>query len=120
AFTTFLADAMRGLYTPLDPNLGSGVYSGMRMRMLAASLLFAAGCSVAAADQLAAPPSGAGPRTALAIAPAKIRAPYDVQVLRASGEVLPTYAFRDRFYVQGNASERYILRITNPTPNRVE
>ena len=88
--------------------------------MLAASLLFAAGCSVAAADQLAAPPSGAGPRTALAIAPAKVRAPYDVQVLRESGEVLPTYAFRDRFYVQGNASERYILRITNPTPNRVE
>jgi hypothetical protein len=87
--------------------------------MLAASLLFAAGCSVAAADQIAAPP-GAGPRTALAIAPAKIRAPYDVQVLRESGEVLPTYAFRDRFYVQGNASERYILRITNPTPNRVE
>ncbi|MBL9017370.1 MAG: hypothetical protein JNL83_24490 [Myxococcales bacterium] len=88
--------------------------------MLAASLLFAAGCSVAAADQLAAPPSGQGPRTALAIAPAKVRAPYDVQVLRESGEVLPTYAFKDRFYVQGNASERYILRITNPTPNRVE
>lgn len=88
--------------------------------MLAASLLFAAGCSVAAADQLAAPPTGQGPRTALAIAPAKIRAPYDVQVLRESGEVLPTYAFKDRFYVQGNAQERYILRITNPTPNRIE
>jgi hypothetical protein len=88
--------------------------------MLMASLLFAAGCSVAAADQLAAPPSGTGPRTALAIAPAKIRAPYDVQVLRESGELLPTYAFKDRFYVQGNANERYILRITNPTPNRIE
>ncbi len=88
--------------------------------MLAATLLFAAGCSVASADQLAAPPTGQGPRTALAIAPAKVRAPYDVQVLRESGETLPTYAFKDRFYVQGNASERYILRITNPTPNRVE
>jgi len=92
----------------------------MRMRLLAASLLFAAGCSVAAADQLAAPPTGQGPRTALAIAPAKIRAPYDVQILRESGEVLPTYAFKDRFYVQGNAQERYIIRITNPTPNRIE
>ena len=92
----------------------------MRMRLLAASLLFAAGCSVAAADQLAAPPTGSGPRTALAIAPAKIRAPYDVQVLRESGEVLPTYAFKDRFYVQGNAQERYIIRVTNPTPNRIE
>lgn len=88
--------------------------------MLMASLLFAAGCSVAAADQLAAPPSGTGPRTALAIAPAKIRAPYDVQVIRENGETLPTYALKDRFYVQGNASERYILRITNPTPNRIE
>src|SRR3954470_6003802 len=92
----------------------------MRMRMLTASLLFAAGCSVAAADQLAAPPSGTGPRTALAIAPAKIRAPYDVQVIREDGDVLPTYALKDRFYVQGNANERYIIRITNPTANRVE
>jgi hypothetical protein len=88
--------------------------------MLMASLLFAAGCSVAAADQLAAPPSGTGPRTALAIAPAKIRAPYDVQVIRDNGETLPTFALKDRFYVQGNANERYIIRITNPTPNRVE
>ena len=88
--------------------------------MLMASLLFSAGCSVAAADQLAAPPSGTGPRTALAIAPAKIRAPYDVQVIRESGETLPTYALKDRFYVQGNANERYIIRITNPTANRVE
>lgn len=88
--------------------------------MLMASLLFAAGCSVAAADQLAAPPSGTGPRTALAIAPAKIRAPYDVQVIRDNGETLPTFALKDRFYVQGNANERYVIRITNPTPNRVE
>ncbi|MEO7097272.1 MAG: hypothetical protein ABI175_28685, partial [Polyangiales bacterium] len=85
-----------------------------------ASLLFAAGCSVAAADRLAAPPGGTGPRTALAIAPAKIRAPYDVQVIRDNGETLPTFALKDRFYVQGNANERYIIRITNPTPNRVE
>ena len=45
---------------------------------------------------------------ALAIAPAKIRAPYDVQVIRENGETLPTYALKDRFYVQGNAGERYI------------
>jgi hypothetical protein len=89
----------------------------MRMKMLMASLLFAGGCSVAAADQLASP---TGPRTALAIAPAKVRAPYDVQILRESGDVLPTYAFKDRFYVQGNANERYIIRILNPTPNRIE
>ncbi len=88
--------------------------------MLTASLLFVAGCSVASADRLAAPQPGTGPRTALAIAPAKIRAPYDVQVIREDGETLPTYALKDRFYVQGNANERYIIRVTNPTPNRIE
>ena len=88
--------------------------------MLMASLLFAAGCSVAAADQLAAPPTGTGPRTALAIAPAKIRAPYDVQIIRENGETLPTFSLKDRFYVQGNANERYTIRVTNPTPNRIE
>jgi hypothetical protein len=49
-----------------------------------------------------------------------VRAPYDVQILRESGDVLPTYAFKDRFYVQGNANERYVIRIMNPTPNRIE
>ncbi|MGE0867452.1 MAG: hypothetical protein AB7P03_02740 [Kofleriaceae bacterium] len=68
-------------------------------------------CSVAEA---------AGPRTALAIAPAKIRAPYDVQILREGGETLPAYGHRGRFYIQGNAGERYIIRVTNPTPQRVE
>ena len=43
-----------------------------------------------------------------------------MQVIRDNGETLPTYALKDRFYVQGNANERYIIRITNPTPNRVE
>jgi hypothetical protein len=43
-----------------------------------------------------------------------------VQVVRESGETAPTYAHRDRFYVAGNAGERYIIRITNPTANRIE
>lgn len=59
-------------------------------------------------------------RIAIASAPAKVRAPYDVQVIRQNGQTLPTHALRDRFYVQGNAGERYIIRVTNPTPNRVE
>jgi hypothetical protein len=88
------------------------------MRTLLAALLFAAGCSAAHADQVAAPSSNA--RIAIGIAPAKIRAPYDVQVIREGGEQLPTYGLRDRFYVQGNVGERYTIRVTNPTPNRVE
>ncbi|HVK83850.1 MAG TPA: hypothetical protein VM513_07070 [Kofleriaceae bacterium] len=88
----------------------------MRWKLLAASLLFAAGCSAAHADRI----EPVGPRTALAIAPAKIRAPYDVQILRESGETAPTYALKDRFYVQGSAGERYIVRVSNPTARRIE
>ena len=88
-------------------------------RSLLASLLLSAACSSAYADQPvgpALPPA----HVALAIAPARLRAPYDVQILRGDGEAVPTYALRDRFYVQGNAGERYVIRITNPTPRRIE
>lgn len=82
-----------------------------------------AGCSLPAhADQVAVPAAASAGRAriAIGIAPAQVRAPYDVQVIRESGEQLATYAARDRFYVQGNAGERYVIRVTNPTPNRVE
>jgi hypothetical protein len=89
--------------------------------MFFASLLAATACSseAAYADQVNGPQQP-GPRVALAIAGPKVRAPYDVQIIRENGETLPTYAFKDRFYVQGNAGERYIIRVTNPTPNRIE
>jgi len=64
------------------------------------------------------PPPGTA--IAIGIADAKLRAPYDVQVIRENGATLPTYGARDRFYVQGNAGERYIIRVTNPTARRVE
>jgi len=90
--------------------------------LLWASLL-AAACSTASADQPAvlvgpAPPPGTA--IALGIADAKIRAPYDVQIIRGNGDTLPTYAHANRFYVQGNAGDRYIIRVTNPTAHRVE
>jgi hypothetical protein len=88
--------------------------------MLFASVLFAAACSAAYADQPIAGPALPPAHIALGIAPAKIRAPYDVQILRENGEALPTYTQRDRFYVQGNANERYLIRITNPTDRRIE
>lgn len=87
--------------------------------LLLASLLASAACSSAYADQVAIP-QPAGPRTALAIAPDKLRAPYDVQVITEDGDTAPTYALRGRYYVQGNLNERYIIRVTNPTPSRVE
>ncbi|MBX3154390.1 MAG: hypothetical protein KF773_00190 [Deltaproteobacteria bacterium] len=96
------------------------------IRMLFASVVFAAACSGSAqADQVFIGPAGppgvpVGSQIALQVAPAKQRAPYDVQVIREGGGQLPTFAHKDRFYVQGNASERYIIRVTNPTPRRVE
>jgi hypothetical protein len=91
------------------------------MRMLMAALLFSTACSSAYADQVAPQQVVAvGPRTALAIAPEKTRAPYDVQVITENGETAPTFALKDRFYVQGNLNQRYTIRVTNPTARRVE
>jgi hypothetical protein len=92
------------------------------MRMLMAALLFSTACSSAYADQVAVPQQvvAVGPRTALAIAPEKSRAPYDVQVITENGETAPTFALKDRFYVQGNLNQRYTIRVTNPTARRVE
>lgn len=89
------------------------------MRNLLAGLLFACACGSAYADQPYGPRAGS-PQIAIDVAPTKIRAPYDVQIIREDGETLPTYAARDRFYVQGFAGQRYTIRITNPTGHRVE
>ena len=88
--------------------------------LLLAPCLLSAACSSAYADRAIYGPSLPPAHIALGIAPPRVRAPYDVQVLRGDGEALPTYALRDRFYIQGNANERYVIRITNPTPRRIE
>ncbi|HEY1552579.1 MAG TPA: hypothetical protein VGG28_32345 [Kofleriaceae bacterium] len=87
------------------------------MRFAFAAVLFAtlAGCqSSAYADR------GYHPEIAIDVAPQKERAPYDVQVVREDGDVLPTYGLKDRFYVEGAAGERYTIRVSNPTNRRVE
>jgi len=59
--------------------------------LLAAGLAAAISCSVPAhADQPIGPQLPGGAQIAIGIAPAKVRAPYDVQVIRESGETLPT------------------------------
>ena len=87
--------------------------------LLVPTLLLGAACSSAYADRVAVP-APATPLIAIDTAPAKVRAPYDVQIIREDGDTEPTYAFKDRFYVQGNVGERYTIRVTNPTPRRVE
>jgi hypothetical protein len=84
-----------------------------------ASLLLSAACSSAYADRVAVP-APATPMIAIDTAPAKLRAPYDVQIVSEDGDTTPTYAFKGRYYVQGNAGERYTIRVTNPTAHRVE
>ncbi len=91
----------------------------MMKRGCLALLLSTACSSNSYADQPMAP-QPPGPRIAIAIAGDKVRAPYDVQLIRENGDTLPTYAMKDRFYVQGNAGERYTIRVTNPTDHRVE
>jgi hypothetical protein len=88
------------------------------MRNLLAALLFATACGSAYADQVASPQPGT--MIAIDVAPVKLRAPYDVQVIREDGETLPTYAAKDRFYVEGLAGQRYTIRVSNPTGHRVE
>ncbi|MBV8758104.1 MAG: hypothetical protein JO257_12535 [Deltaproteobacteria bacterium] len=87
--------------------------------LLVPTLLLGAACSSAYADRVAVP-APVTPLIAIDTAPAKVRAPYDVQVVREDGETAPTYALKDRFYVQGSAGERYTIRVTNPTARRVE
>jgi hypothetical protein len=89
-------------------------------RMFIASTLLAAACSTALADRPAIGPVLPPARIALGIAPPRIRAPYDVQILRENGETLPTYQMHGRYYVQGNVTERYVIRVANPTDRRIE
>ncbi len=93
------------------------------MRDLALLLsLGSSACSAAYADQ----PSPrhqvavAAPRTALALAPERIRAPYDVSLVAEDGSSLSTYAHNGRYYVLGEVGTRYIIRVSNPTPRRIE
>jgi hypothetical protein len=79
-------------------------------------------CSSAYADQkqIARARMSADPRIAIAAAPIKLRAPYDVQIIREDGSTLSTYAKGNRYYVLGNDGERYTVHITNPTARRIE
>src|SRR5665647_2213708 len=100
-----------------------GILRNLLLGPSLASLLMVAGCSQPVyADRIAVPvtsPTG-GSQIAISVAPEKVRAPYDVQVIREGGDTAPTYAHRGRFYVAGNSGERYTIRITNPTANRIE
>jgi hypothetical protein len=74
-------------------------------------------CSMAFADHA---PRRATHDQALAIAPAPERAPYNVEILDGDGDTLETYASHGRYYVLGQAGDRYIVHVSNPTARRIE
>jgi hypothetical protein len=47
-------------------------------------------------------------------------APYTVTIVSESGGELPTYQHGGKFYVLGEAGQRYLIRVTNPTDRRIE
>jgi hypothetical protein len=87
--------------------------------LLGAALITGLGCGSAYADRISRP-APRGTPLALAAAPMKVRAPYEVTVLREDGEALETYAKGGRYYVLGDDGDRYLIRVSNPTANRVE
>jgi len=95
------------------------VETGMsrRFRLLASVLLAAvSACSQAYSDRA----SAQQPAVIARDGRAPIAAPYGFEVIGEDGRVLPTYANGGRFYVMGEQGQRYLIRITNPTPRRVE
>jgi hypothetical protein len=77
--------------------------------------LGAAACSSAYAIH-----SGAEGSPPLAVSPPIAPSPYEVELVGADGRELATYQNGGRFYVLGQAGDRYSIRVTNPTARRVE
>jgi hypothetical protein len=78
-------------------------------------------CSSAYADRPApARQPASAPLTALAMAPEPVRAPFDVTLLGEDGAPMATFGRNGKYYVLGDTGERYVIRVTNPTPRRVE
>ena len=81
------------------------------------SLTLFTGCTAAYADRAAPAPR---PLVPIAVAPEAVRSPYSVQIIADGGGDLDTFFHGGRYYVHGAAGERYIVRVTNPTPQRIE
>lgn len=62
----------------------------------------------------------AAPMAGGALAPPPQPAPYSMEIIDEAGAPMRVYQHRGRTYVLGHAGERYIVRITNPTPRRIE
>ncbi len=79
--------------------------------------LFAAASSAACAGSAQAQTAAAAPEGALQTVR---ESPYSIDLLAPSGQTLPTYEYRGRYYALGEAGQRYTVRVRNPTARRVE
>ena len=89
-------------------------------RLLLGSLLslslLTSGCTAAYADRVAPP----RPLVPIAVAPEAVRSPYAVEVVTPEGDTLDTFFQKGRYYVHGAHGQRYTIRVTNPTSQRIE
>ena len=92
----------------------------MEKRIIASALFAILGCGSAYGERERAPAPPPHHGVAVALAPTEVRAPYDVTLVSDTGDVLSTYAHKGRYYVMGDAGDRYIIRVKNPTARRVE
>jgi hypothetical protein len=89
-------------------------------RLLLGSLLslslLTSGCGAAYADRVAPP----RPLVPIAVAPDAIRSPYQVEIISDDGGTLDTFFQKGRYYVHGAHGQRYTIRVSNPTSQRIE
>ena len=89
-------------------------------RLLLGSLLslslLGLGCAPAYADRIASP----RPLVPIAVAPDAVRSPYGVEIIASDGDSLDTFFHKGRYYVHGASGQRYTIRVTNPTSQRIE
>ena len=85
------------------------------LRWLAVLSVGVLACNAAHADRIAPPPRHAQPITQSAQ-----ESPYQIELIGENGLSLDTYQHRGRFYVLGDAGDRYSIRVSNPTSQRVE
>ena len=84
------------------------------LRWLAVLSVGVLACNTAHADRVA-PPRHAQPITQSAE-----ESPYQIELIAENGLSLDTYQHRGRFYVLGDAGDRYSIRVSNPTGQRIE
>jgi hypothetical protein len=49
-----------------------------------------------------------------------VRSPYQVEIVSGDGDTLDTFFQKGRYYVHGAHGQRYNVRVTNPTDQRIE